>query len=118
MDFYRRVEKACMMVPYGKVASYGQIALLCQKPNNSRQVGYALGHRVLKSDVPAHRIVNSRGELSGRGAFDTFDTQQRRLEEEGILLYEENRVDLKKYGWKNTLEDALELEAIFTKLGI
>ena len=68
-DFYKRVAIVCKHIPYGKVASYGQIALLCQKPQNSRQVGFALGRKI-KEDVNAHRVINSQGYLSGAGCFD------------------------------------------------
>lgn len=113
MDFYRRMEMVCRCIPYGRVASYGQIALLCGKPHNARQVGYALGHGRLKGDVPAHRIVNSLGALSGAGAFDYPDTQKNLLEAEGIQVSPDNRVDMNKYGWKNTWEQALCLRAQF-----
>ena len=64
MDFYRRAALVCNKIPYGKVATYGQIALLCGKPKNARQVGYALNKGRL-GEVPAHRIINSKGILSG-----------------------------------------------------
>lgn len=106
MDFYRRVTIVCQSIPYGKAATYGQIALLCGKPRNSRQVGYAL-RRDLAGDVPAHRIVNSQGYLSGAAAFFQADTQKKMLEAEGIKVSSDNRVDLGRYGWHFTMEDAL-----------
>lgn len=112
MDFYRRVGIVCQAIPYGKAASYGQIALLCGKPNNSRQVGYAL-RKNLAGDVPAHRIVNGQGYLSGAAAFFQADTQRSMLKAEGILVSADNRVDLKKYGWHSTMEDALTFSKQF-----
>lgn len=76
MDFYQRAGIVCRAIPRGTVASYGQIALLCGKPKNARQVGYALNKGRLGEEVPAHRVVNSRGLLSGAAAFDTFDMQK------------------------------------------
>ena len=64
MDFYKRMEKVCHIIPYGKVATYGQIAMLCGKPRNARQVGYALSHGRVESGIPAWRLVNSSGFLS------------------------------------------------------
>ena len=61
MDFYKRMEKVCHIIPYGKVATYGQIAMLCGKPRNARQVGYALSHGRVESGIPAWRLVNSSG---------------------------------------------------------
>lgn len=114
MDFYKRVELVCKTVPYGKVITYGQIALLCGKPKNSRQVGFAL-NRKMADDVPVHRVVNHQGYMSGAKAFETPDKQGLLLEEEGVFLSEDNRVNLKIYGWKNTLEDALILNDLFEK---
>lgn len=65
MDFYKRMGIVCQNIPEGKVATYGQIALLCGKPRNARQVGYGLRHGLAGDNVPAHRVVNSKGILSG-----------------------------------------------------
>lgn len=61
MDFYRKVGIACAAIPVGKVATYGQIALLCGKPKNARQVGYALKMGLAGNSAPAHRAANSKG---------------------------------------------------------
>ena len=112
MDFYERVGIVCRRIPYGKVATYGQIAMLCGKPNNSRQVGYAL-NRGISGEVPAHRVVNHKGYLSGASAFADSAMQRRMLEAEVVQVGEENRVDLKVYGWRHTLKDALEFRRVF-----
>lgn len=118
MDIYKRIGIVCRHIPQGCVATYGQIALLCEKPGNSRQVGYTLKNDLAGEDVPAYRVVNSKGILSGAAYFETYDMQKFLLEEDGIQVTptEEGwRVDLKKYGWKNTLEDALLLQEIFRR---
>lgn len=118
MDFYKRVSYACKQVPRGKVATYGQIALLCQRPRNARQVGYALNRRISDTDVPAHRIINSQGFLSGADAFATKEMQKNLLKSEGVEVDEFHKVNLKKYLWKNTMEEALQLSALFDKMKI
>ncbi|QNM04705.1 MGMT family protein [Qiania dongpingensis] len=118
MDFYKRAAEVCRRIPRGTVATYGQIALLCGFPKNARQVGFALGRRLMGRDIPAHRVVNSKGYLSGAASFDTPDLQKLLLEEEGIRVNAERTVDLKRYGWNNSLEDALELRSFFDKHGI
>ncbi|MBU3878223.1 MGMT family protein [Faecalicatena sp. AGMB00832] len=121
MDFYKRAALVCQQIPRGKAASYGQIALLCGKPKNARQVGYALSHGLAGEDVPAHRVVNAKGILSGAAAFATADLQKQMLQHEGVEVFwtEDGwRVDLKKDGWKNTMEDALYLREEFSKKGI
>lgn len=70
-----------------KTATYGQIALLCGKPENARQVGYALNRGRLGEGIPAHRVVNARGILSGAAAFETADMQKRLLEKEGVMVH-------------------------------
>lgn len=120
MDFYRRMALVCANIPYGRVATYGQIALLCGKPKNSRQVGYAL-RSGRADDVPAHRIVNSRGILSGARQFETPDTQKNLLEAEGVLVERTDegwRVDLKNYMWETSVDDEEELHVIFVEMGI
>lgn len=121
LDFYKRMEMVCRSIPWGKVATYGQIALLCGKPRNARQVGYALGRGRLGEGIPAHRIVNARGILSGAAAFDVYDLQKRLLEAEGVEVLETKdgwQVNLKKDGWNHTLEDALHFRELFEKEGI
>lgn len=118
MDFYKRMEIVCKSIPYGKAATYGQIALLCGRPNHARQVGFALSHRLCSPDIPAHRIVNSQGFLSGAASFRTPDMQRKLLKSEGVPVSADNRVDLKRYGWKNTMDEAFYLSALFDKEGI
>ena len=115
-DFYKRAAIVCRAIPYGKAATYGQIAMLCGRPRNARQVGYALNRGRMGENIPAHRVVNSRGILSGAAAFETRDLQKRLLESEGVKVeYTEDgwRVDLTRDGWHNTMEEALRFREIF-----
>ena len=115
-DFYKRAAIVCRAIPYGKAATYGQIAMLCGRPRNARQVGYALNRGRMGENIPAHRVVNSRGILSGAAAFETRDLQKRLQESEGVKVeYTEDgwRVDLKREGWHNTMEAALQLREVF-----
>ena len=84
MDFYRRMGIVCQQIPRGKVATYGQIALLCGRPKNARQVGYGLKRQLAGEGTPAYRVVNSKGILSGAASFETFDMQRILLQEEGV----------------------------------
>ena len=118
MDFYQRVGIVCRAIPAGKVATYGQIALLCGKPRNARQVGYALNRGRAGVDVPAFRVVNGQGVLSGAQAFSRPNTQKKLLAGDSIRVSADNRVDLKRFGWHNTLDEALFLRQEFERLGI
>ncbi len=98
MDIYRRIGIVCRNIPRGKVATYGQIAMLCGKPKNSRQVGYGLKMGLAGEGIPAYRVVNSKGILSGALYFDTYDMQKMLLENEGVAVVwteEGFKVDLK-----------------------
>ena len=75
----------CRAIPAGRVATYGQIALLCGKPQCPRQVGTVLG-RGAGGEVPAHRVVNRQGYLSGAKSFLGPDIQRLSLEAEGVAL--------------------------------
>lgn len=118
MDFYKRMQSVCMQIPAGRVATYGQIALLCGKSGNARQVGFALRQGRAGEHVPAHRIVNAKGVLSGAEAFETSGTQKRLLESEGVQVQKADagwKVDLKKYGWENTMQEAEQLYRLFAE---
>lgn len=118
LDFYQKVGIVCRRIPSGTVATYGQIALLCGKPRNARQVGYALKMGLAGKDVPAYRVVNGRGILSGAFHFETYDLQKLLLTEDGVEVLwtpEGWKVDLKRFGWKNTMEEALALQEEFKK---
>lgn len=111
MDFYRKIAIVCKNIPKGKVATYGQIALLCGAPRHARQVGYALNKKL--SDVPAHRVVNHKGCLSGAMAFQTPELQAQMLSAEGVTLKEDGSVDLKQYGWQPSRETLEEIHKQF-----
>lgn len=118
MTFYEKMRIVCLSIPAGKVATYGQIAMLCGKPKNSRQVGYGLREGLAGSDVPAFRVVNGKGELSGARHFLASDLQQTLLADDGVpALWTGQcwRVDLKEYGWVTTETDAASFAERFAK---
>lgn len=118
-NFYDRMRIVCLNIPAGRVASYGQIALLCGKPKNSRQVGYGLKMNLAGNDIPAHRVVNSKGELSGAEYFLFSDLQKNLLQGEGISAEWNGKrwqVDLGKYGWQCTMEEFEDMQSQFEKI--
>lgn len=116
MDFYQRIGIVCNRIPMGKVATYGQISRLCGVDRHARQVGYALS-RGLAGDVPAYRVVNHQGVLSGASSFPTATLQSQLLAQEGITVAN-NRINLKAFGWQTTPLDVIELNQMFEALGI
>lgn len=89
-------------VPEGKVATYGQIACMIRNIKLSRVVGYAMSSCPY-DDVPCHRIVNRSGELAKSFGEGGNEEQKHLLEKEGIKFDKNNRINLKKYGWKNKI---------------
>ncbi len=86
-------------IPEGRVATYGQIARLLKRPNGARQVGYALAALNDDHDVPWHRVVNARGEISSRSKAGYDDFQRILLEDEGIEFNRDGQLDLARFLW-------------------
>ena len=87
-------------IPRGRVATYGQIATLAGLDGHARQVGYALHSLPDGSDVPWHRVINAKGEVSPRSTSDSHELQRMLLEEEGVEFSLDGRVDLKDFRWE------------------
>lgn len=96
-DYYRRVYRLVERIPAGRVTTYGAIASKLGIASGARMVGYALNSAGAEA-IPAHRVVNRRGELTGRAHFPD-DTMRERLRQEGVTFLEEYRVDLDKHFW-------------------
>ncbi|HZR40487.1 MAG TPA: MGMT family protein [Ktedonobacteraceae bacterium] len=86
--------RAC---PAGKVTTYGWLAKAVGYPRGARMVGWIMNET--PEGVPAQRVINSKGELSGSWAFGQKGRMRQLLEAEGIVFSEDERVDLKRYGW-------------------
>lgn len=94
-------------VPEGRVVTYGQVAALAGRPGSARQVGYLLAALDDGSDVPWHRVVNSRGEISRRadGSGIPEGYQRHLLTEEGVGFGDGGRIDLEMYLWEPSLDE-------------
>jgi methylated-DNA-protein-cysteine methyltransferase related protein len=100
-SMYSQLYAVVARIPEGKVATYGQVALLAGLPGRARLVGYALSALTDRS-VPWHRVVNARGEISERSDGGDGETVQRlRLEREGVRFDAHGRIDLRRYGWRS-----------------
>lgn len=91
-------------IPRGKVATYGQVAMLAGNPRWSRVVGYALHVNPEPGAIPCHRVVNRSGETSSAFAFGGEDMQRLLLQEEGVT-FTDGRVDLALYQWHPAEEE-------------
>lgn len=100
-DFYERVYEVVAQIPRGKVTSYGAIARYLGVESGARTVGYAMNNYQsydLGFELPAHRVLNRLGQLTGRAHFEG-DTMRERLEQEGVTFEEEYTVNMEKHFW-------------------
>lgn len=87
------------MIPRGRVTNYGAIARCLGSSRSARLVGWTLSHHVEKSEVPAHRVVNRNGLLTGRHHFTPPERMQQLLEKEGIQIKDNQVVNFKEVFW-------------------
>ncbi len=100
---YATIWRIVRRIPRGRVATYGQVAELADLEGHARQVGYALHNLPERSDVPWHRVINARGEISPRTAGDSHELQKMLLEAEGVELDLRGRIALKQFQWNGGL---------------
>lgn len=99
-SFYEKVYEVARLIPYGRVTSYGAIANFLGTKGTSRMVGYALGNCAgIQPPVPAHRVVNRQGMLTGRLRFATPTLMQQMLENEGIEVENDRVKNFKQLLW-------------------
>lgn len=106
MGFFDEVYKIVKMIPRGKVANYGQIARLAGNAKMARQVGWALHVNPEPGVIPCHRVVMKDGSLTKSFAFGGMYIQKQLLQNEGIVVTNDNKVDMTKYKWDT--EDSYE----------
>lgn len=96
-DFVINIIKS---IPYGKVTTYGTVAVLAGSPRSAREVGYILHALTKKHDLPWQRVINKKGYISVRGGdVNMKNLQKALLEQEGVEVSKDFMVDLGIYGW-------------------
>ena len=103
LNFYERVYEVAKQIPYGRVTSYGAIASYLGAAKSARMVGYAMNGSVAKN-VPAHRVVNRKGLLTGKQHFEGTNLMQQLLESEGIQVIDNQIQNLDKVFWEPAKE--------------
>ena len=103
-SFFQRVYEVTKSIPYGRVSTYGAIARFLGTPRSARMVGWALNASHLDESIPAHRVVNRTGLLTGKHHFKGTNLMQQLLESEGIEVKNNAIVDFETKLWDpNTL---------------
>jgi len=103
LSFFEKVYEVAHKIPYGKVTSYGAIAKYLGVAKSARIVGYAMNASHNK-DVPAHRVVNRKGLLTGKHHFEGTNLMQQLLENEGVEIIENQIQNLESIYWDPSKE--------------
>lgn len=99
MTVFEKIYEVVKSIPKGRVATYGQVALLAGNPRWARVVGYALHNNPSPETIPCHRVVNKEGRVAAAFVFGGGKAQRELLENEGVVFEPDGRIDLKKYGF-------------------
>lgn len=99
-NFFEKVYAVARQIPYGKVTSYGAIAKALGAARSARMVGWAMNAAHNLEEIPAHRVVNRKGLLTGKHHFDGTNLMQQLLESEGIVIENNQIVDFEKHFWE------------------
>ena len=103
-NFFEKVYKVAKLIPYGRVTSYGAIAVYLGAARSARMVGWAMNGSGAKEDVPAHRVVNRKGLLTGKHHFQGTNLMQQLLENEGIEVRRSQVQNFDKVFWDPSKE--------------
>jgi len=98
-NFFERVYQVTRLIPEGRVTSYGAIAKYLGAARSARMVGWAMNASHNMEDIPAHRVVNKAGLLTGKHHFDGTNLMQQLLEGEGVEIVDLQIVNLDTYFW-------------------
>ncbi len=98
-NFFHKVYDVARQIPYGRVTSYGAIAKYLGMARSARMVGWAMNGSHGMEDIPAHRVVNRKGLLTGKHHFEGSKLMQQLLESEGIKVEDNQIIDFKDYFW-------------------
>ncbi len=104
-DFFSRVYEVTRLIPYGRITSYGAIARYLGTGKSARMVGWALNVSHTTSDfIPAHRVVNQIGLLTGKFHFGNTSTMQQLLENEGLIIENDKILNFREKFWDPSIE--------------
>ncbi len=98
VSVFEKIYDVVRSIPEGRVATYGQVALLAGNPRWARVVGYALHNNPDPENIPCYRVVNREGRVAPGFAFGGEDVQRNLLENEGVVFEADGHINLKKYG--------------------
>jgi len=98
-NFFEKVYEVAKLIPYGRVTSYGSIAKYLGAARSARMVGWAMNASHNMEEIPAHRVVNRKGLLTGKHHFDGTNLMQQLLESEGVKVVDNQIQDFENIFW-------------------
>ena len=99
LTFFDQVYQVVKLIPHGRVSSYGAIATYLGAAKSARMVGYAMNASHNNTNIPAHRVVNRKGLLTGKFHFEGTNLMQQLLENEGVLIKNNQVVNFENVFW-------------------
>ena len=106
-NFFQKVYQVAKQIPYGRVTSYGAIAKYLGAARGARMVGWAMNNAHSMPDIPAHRVVNRNGQLTGKMHFSPPEAMEQLLELEGIKVKNDTIINFKEVYWDPSIELSL-----------
>jgi methylated-DNA-protein-cysteine methyltransferase-like protein len=103
-SFFDRVYDVVKQIPCGRVTSYGAIAVYLGAARSARMVGWAMNNASKMEDIPAHRVVNRNGLLTGKHHFPGTRVMEQLLEEEGVKVKDDKIIDFQQHFWDPSKE--------------
>lgn len=104
-SFFQKVYQVVKLIPYGRITSYGAIAKYLGSGGSARMVGWAMNASFSAGEpIPAHRVVNRNGMLTGKHHFGTPEIMQQLLENEGLIITDDKIINFEKYYWDPSAE--------------
>ena len=107
-NFFQKVYQVSKQIPFGRVTSYGAIGKYLGAARSARMVGWAMNGAGVIEGVPAHRVVNRKGLLTGKHHFEGTNLMQQLLENEGLEIRDNQIVNFEKYFWDPAKELPLD----------
>jgi methylated-DNA-protein-cysteine methyltransferase-like protein len=103
-NFFEQCYQVAKLIPYGRVTSYGAIGKYLGAARSARMVGWAMNASHGNLDIPAHRVVNRKGLLTGKQHFEGVNLMQQLLESEGLTIVENQIQNFEEVFWDPSIE--------------
>lgn len=108
LNFFEKVYEVAVQIPFGRITSYGAIATYLGAARSARMVGWAMNASHNNTEIPAHRVVNRKGLLTGKHHFDGTNLMQQLLENEGVIIKDNQIQNFDELFWDPSKELSID----------